>query len=85
MQAGSFFNNLSIPTINLWPDMSMAERTRAIKNFNDPNHPSRVMIYSMRATAYGVNLQKCSRVLIFSYPDNVNIIIQVISRVHRIG
>lgn len=41
-----------------------------MRDFNDPDHPSQVLVCNIKANAFGVNLQGASRVLIFSCPEN---------------
>lgn len=56
-----------------------------MRDFNDQDHPSQVLICNIKANAFGVNLQGACHVLIFTCPDSIGQLIQVIGRVHRIG
>jgi hypothetical protein len=74
--AGMFLHSLGVSFLYLWPDMAPAVRSRTIINFQDADHPSQVLICSMKGSAYGLNLQKCARMLVMSLPENIHHLMQ---------
>jgi hypothetical protein len=62
------------------------ERAQKVQMFNDPNHASRVLVTSMKLASVGLNLQRCaSAVFVLEFGSSINLLIQAISRVTRIG
>ena len=53
---GIFFMNMGLNVINLWPDTSPIDRETLMRDFNDPDNTSQVLICNIKANAFGVNL-----------------------------
>jgi hypothetical protein len=57
-----------------------------IRDFNNPKHPSRVLLTSMKLASQGLNLQTCcSHVIVAEHLSSINMLIQAVSRVSRHG
>ena len=66
--------------------MDAGERAAAIEKFNDPKSDVDVLVTSFATSSFGLNLQTCcSNLIIMAVAQNVNIILQVIGRIHRLG
>lgn len=66
--------------------MDSGERAIVIDQFNNPNYPVDVLVTSLKASTFGLNLQNCcSDLIIMAVAENVNVIIQVLGRLHRLG
>lgn len=45
-----------------------------------------ILVVNLRSSAVGLNLQNaCHKILILDMAENINVIIQAIGRVHRLG
>lgn len=66
--------------------MSSSDRAAVIHRFNDPDDVCDVLVVSARSFSQGVNLQRCcSKLVIIDVAENVNVTIQMIGRIHRLG
>lgn len=85
-QIEAFLKNLGLKCYSLNASMTPKQRDEMVARFNDPNDDTRLMVANTRSAALGLNLQSgCHKILILDFPDNINLIIQVIGRVHRIN
>ena len=65
--------------------MTSSERATVINCFNDPGDTCDVLVISARSFDQGVNLQRCcTKLVIIDLADNVNSILQMIGRLHRL-
>jgi SNF2 family DNA or RNA helicase len=65
---------------------TVQQRTKLTDRFCDRKDSAAVMVCNFRSASLGLNLQKaCFRVAMMVMPENVNSVLQVIGRVHRIG
>ena len=65
--------------------MGRADRTRALKRYNDPNSKDFAFLLSTRAGGLGINLATADTVIIFDSDWNPQNDLQAESRAHRIG
>jgi hypothetical protein len=66
--------------------MSAAKKARVTDRFDDESDPCPILIYIFRGTAFGINLQRgCNKLLIMGFPENINTLLQIIGRIHRLG
>lgn len=62
-----------------------ADRDDAVTKFNDPNHPSRTLVTSLRLCATAVNLQRsCCAVVFVDVPTNAQTAAQGVDRFEEI-
>jgi hypothetical protein len=65
--------------------MDAGERASAIDRFNDPKSDLDALLTSTKASTFGLNLQhNCSDLIIMCVAENVNTVVQIIGRIHRI-
>lgn len=66
--------------------MDASERAEVIERFNDPKSDVQVLVTSLKVSTFGLNLQGCcSDLIVVGVADNVNAMMQVIGRIHRLG
>ena len=66
--------------------MDAGERATAIDRFNDPNSDVDVLTTSFASSSFGLNLQSCcGNLIIMAVAQNVNLVLQIIGRIHRLG
>jgi SNF2 family DNA or RNA helicase len=72
--------------LSLRAAMTSSERTTVINRFNDPNDTCDLLVVSARSFGQGVNLQRCcAKLVIIDLAENINSILQMIGRLHRLG
>lgn len=82
----AFFNALCVKFLRIPPGASQEEVQTLLAKWNDPNDEHECFILSTKTAALGLNLHHaCHRLVVYSIPENINTLIQVIGRVHRIG
>jgi SNF2 family DNA or RNA helicase len=77
--------NLGIKTCSLRSSMDASKRAAVINRFNDPNSNVRALVTRLKNSSFGLNLQYCcSDLIIMAVAENVNLILQIIGRIHRL-
>jgi hypothetical protein len=77
---------LGIECLTIQADHTNTERGEIEDMFNDPHHPAKVLIASIRTTGTALNLQdQCSDVVLLDLPPNENLKIQCLGRLYRVG
>lgn len=78
--------NLGLCIVSLRSSMDAGERAHAIELFNDPGSTVQALVTSLKVSTFGLNLQGCcSDLVVLGVADNVNAMLQVIGRIHRLG
>jgi Helicase conserved C-terminal domain len=78
--------NIGFNTVSLRSSMDAGERAATIDRFNDPNSDIDVLTTSFGTSSFGLNLQySCNNLIIMAVAQNVNLILQIIGRIHRLG
>ena len=57
--------------------------TKDLRDYED--HPDSITLIQYQAGAYGLNLQKCRRIIYFTLPESSELFEQSRKRIHRIG
>ncbi|KIW86925.1 uncharacterized protein Z519_12390 [Cladophialophora bantiana CBS 173.52] len=82
----AFLYNLGVGYYVIWPDTIAAERSSILAKWNDPTDPVLFLLLNSRSSALGLNIQgACHKLVIFDMPDNINTVVQMIGRIHRLG
>ena len=72
--------------LSLRASMSQSERTETIDKFNNADANVHALVTSLKVSSFGLNLQSCcSKLIIMAVAPNVNTVIQIIGRLHRLG
>ncbi|GAB7355830.1 hypothetical protein MBLNU459_g6497t3 [Dothideomycetes sp. NU459] len=74
-----------LPFVTVKAEQTWAQRDRAVADFQDPLHPSRILITSLRIISTSLNLQSATRVIMVDVPPSAATYYQAMSRVWRIG
>ncbi|KAK5080675.1 hypothetical protein LTR05_008379 [Lithohypha guttulata] len=81
-----FLKALNIKTLYIPPGSTQDEISEVVNRWNDPQDAHEVIVLSSRTAALGPNLHKaCHRLVVYSMPENINLLNQIIGRVHRLG
>jgi hypothetical protein len=63
--------------------MDADERVAVINRFNDLNSNVRALVTGLKNSSFGLNLQYCcSDLIIMAVAENINLILQIIRRIH---
>lgn len=82
----AFLNAGGWKTLRIRPGAQQEEIAEILEKWNNPKDEHEVIVLSTKTASLGLNLhQACHRLIIYSLPENINTLIQVIGRVHRIG
>jgi SNF2 family DNA or RNA helicase len=75
--------NLGIKTCSLRSSIDASKRAAVINRFNDLNSNIRALVTGLKNSSFGLNLQYCcSDLIIIAVAENVNLILQIIRRIH---
>jgi SNF2-related domain/Helicase conserved C-terminal domain len=78
--------NIGLNVVSLRSSMDAGERASAVDQFNDPNSDVNSLLTSTKASTYGLNLQhNCSDLIIMCVTENINMVVQILGRIHRLG
>ena len=81
-----YFSIIGFYVLTVRSGHSPMERRAAQAKFNDPSHPSEIMVTSINVSSASINLQQgCSDVLFLDVPGSHSTLLQAICRVFRIG
>ncbi|KAL1962869.1 hypothetical protein VTN77DRAFT_9144 [Rasamsonia byssochlamydoides] len=59
---------------------------QSASKFNDPNHPSQILVVTYATCSTGLNMHiACSAIVMVEPATSVNLVLQVIALVHRLG
>jgi len=85
-KVAAFLTALGIKFLRVPPVASQELVQNLLTKWNDPTDDHEVFLLSSKTAALGLNLHKaCHRLVVYSIPENINTLIQIIGRVHRIG
>lgn len=77
---------LGIGCLTIQADHTNTERREIEDMFNDPKHPAKCLIASIRTSGTALNLQECcSDVVLLDLPANENLKIHSLGRLYRVG
>ncbi|UPL03878.1 hypothetical protein LCI18_014812 [Fusarium solani-melongenae] len=77
---------LGVRSLHIRSSHPMAERTKAIRRFSNPNEDVGALITSFQLGGFGINLHgACHHGIIVEYPQNLSTLLHAIGRLWRLG